>query len=120
MARYNLTTAIPYVNGRPHIGHALELVQADVLARHRRQRGDEVRFQSGTDDNALKNVRAAEAEGISTKEYVTRAAEGFEDLKHVLDLSLDDFIRTSSDERHAPGVEELWRRCAHDLYRKAY
>ena len=54
MARYNLTTAIPYVNGRPHIGHALELVQADVLARHRRQRGDEVRFQSGTDDNALR------------------------------------------------------------------
>ena len=60
--RYDVTTAIPYVNGRPHVGHALELVQTDVLARHRRQRGDEVRFQSGTDDNALKNVRAAEAE----------------------------------------------------------
>ena len=120
MARYNLTTAIPYVNGRPHIGHALELVQADVLARHHRQRGDEVRFQTGTDDNALKNVRAAEKAGISTAEYVSRAAGGFESLKHVLDLSFDDFIRTSADERHPPGVEELWRRCEHDLYRKTY
>ena len=120
MARYNLTTAIPYVNGRPHIGHALELVQADVLARHRRRLGDEVRFQSGTDDNALKNVRAAEAEGITTAAYVERAATGFHQLKDVLDLSFDDFIRTSSDKRHRPGVEELWRRCQHDLYRKAY
>ena len=51
MARYNVMTAIPYVNGRPHVGHALELVQADVLARHRRQCGDEVRFQTGTDDS---------------------------------------------------------------------
>ena len=66
MARYFVTTAIPYVNGQPHVGHALELVEADVLARHRRQRGDEVRCQTGTDDNALKNVRSAALEGIPT------------------------------------------------------
>jgi len=69
-----VTTAIPYVNGKPHVGHALELLEADVLAR---QRGDEVRFQTGTDDNALKNVQGAEAEDISPAEYVERVAQGF-------------------------------------------
>ncbi len=122
MGRYNVMTAIPYVNGRPHLGHALELVQADVLARHRRQCGDEVRFQTGTDDNALKNVQGAEAEGITPKEYVARVAERFASLREALDLSFDDFIRTSSDPRHQPGVERLWAACAArgDLYRKAY
>ena len=59
--RYYVTTSIPYVNGAPHLGHALELVQADVLARHRRRRGRPVQFLTGTDDNALKNVAAARA-----------------------------------------------------------
>src|SRR4029450_11804330 len=63
--RFYVTTAIPYVNGDPHLGHALEFVQADVLARHRRLRGDDVRFLSGTDDNALKNVDAAGAGGVA-------------------------------------------------------
>lgn len=122
MPRYNVMTAIPYVNGKPHVGHGLELVQADVLARHRRQRNDEVRFQSGTDDNALKNVQGAEAEGISTAEYVERVAERFLDLRPALDLSFDDFIKTSSDPRHRPGVEKLWAACAakDDFYQKSY
>jgi methionyl-tRNA synthetase len=120
--RYTVMTAIPYVNGRPHVGHALELVQADVLARHRRQCGDEVRFQTGTDDNALKNVQSAQAAGVAIAEYVTRVAERFADLGAALDLSLDDFIKTSSDPRHRSGVEKLWAACAArgDLYRKAY
>jgi methionyl-tRNA synthetase len=120
--RYDVTTAIPYVNGRPHVGHALELVQTDVLARHRRQRGDEVRFQSGTDDNALKNVQAAEAEGLPVADYVAQMTERFAALGGVLTLSFDDFIRTSADPRHRPGVERLWRASAArgDLYRKAY
>jgi len=63
-----ITTTIPYVNARPHLGFALELVQADVLARHHRRRHDEVRFQTGTDDNSLKNVLAAEAAGIPVQE----------------------------------------------------
>jgi methionyl-tRNA synthetase len=122
MARFTVTTAIPYVNGRPHVGHALELVQADVLARHRRQQGDEVRFQTGTDDNALKNVQSAEAQGITPAAYVARIAERFAGLRDVLDLSFDDFIRTGSDPRHRPGVQRLWAACAKrdDLYRKAY
>src|SRR6266704_2104477 len=59
-----ITTTIPYVNARPHLGHALEFVQADVLARHYRRRGNLVRFQTGTDDNSLKNVLAAETAGL--------------------------------------------------------
>jgi methionyl-tRNA synthetase len=120
--RVYLSTTIPYVNSRAHVGHALELVQADVLARHHRRIGDEVRLQSGTDDNSLKNVLAAEAEGISTRELVNRNASEFSGLREHLSLSFDDFIRTSSDPRHRPGVERLWRACAAsgDLYRKSY
>jgi methionyl-tRNA synthetase len=120
--RVYLSTTIPYVNSRPHLGHALEIVQADVLARHHRRIGDEVRLQSGTDDNSLKNVLAAEREGISTRELVNRNAGIFAGLREHLSLSLDDFIRTSSDPRHRPGVERLWRACEAngDLYRKAY
>ncbi len=120
--RIYLSTTIPYVNGRAHIGHALELVQADVLARHHRRTGDDVRLQSGTDDNSLTNVLAAEAEGISTRELVHRNASAFAGLRADLSLSFDDFIRTSSDPRHRPGVERLWRACeaSGDLYRKSY
>ncbi|GAA3436009.1 methionine--tRNA ligase [Kutzneria kofuensis] len=122
MGRTLVTTSIPYVNGSPHIGHALELVQADVLARHRRQRGDDVRSQTGTDDNALKNVRSAEAAGIPVAEYVARMADRFVALADALDLSFDDFVRTSADPRHRPTVERLWRACERngDLYRKSY
>ncbi len=120
--RVYLSTTIPYVNSRPHLGHALEIVQADVLARHHRRIGDEVRLQSGTDDNSLKNVLAAEREGVGTRELVNRNARAFADLREHLSLSVDDFVRTSSDPRHKPGVERLWRACeaSGDLYRKAY
>lgn len=122
MTRTYLTTTIPFVNARPHLGFALELVQADVLARHRRRRGDEVRFLTGTDDNSLKNVLAAEAEGIAVQDLVDRNAAAFENLREPLALSFDDFIRTSSDPRHRTGVEHIWKRCAEagDLYRKHY
>ena len=117
-----ITTTIPYVNARPHIGHALEVVQADVLARFRRQRGDRVRFQAGTDDNSLKNVLAAQEAGESVREFVDRNAEAFVALGPALSLTVDDVIRTSRDARHRPGVERFWRACAAagDLYRKRY
>ena len=120
--RVYLSTTIPYVNAPPHLGFALELVQADVLARHHRLAGDEVRFQTGTDDNSLKNVLAAAAEGVSTAELVDRNATAFARLREPLALSFDDFIRTSSDPRHRPGVERLWRACAAsgDLYQQNY
>jgi methionyl-tRNA synthetase len=117
-----ITTTIPYVNARPHLGFALELVQADVLARYRRSIGEQVRFQAGTDDNSLKNVLAAEAAGLGVQEFVDSYAAAFTGLAKPLNLSVDDLIRTSSDPRHAVGVERLWRACAAngDLYRKHY
>ena len=122
MGRFYVTTAIPYVNARPHLGHVLEFVQADVLARWRRQRGDLVRFLSGTDDNASKNVQAAEAAGVPVDVFVDRNASWFEALREPLELSFDDFIRTSADVRHRPAVERIWRACAAagDLYRGTY
>jgi len=117
-----ITTTIPYVNARPHIGFALELVQADVLARFARQRGERVRFQAGTDDNSLKNVLAAQAAGVGVREFVDRNAEAFVGLGQALSLTVDDVIRTSRDRRHRPGVERFWQACAEagDLYRKRY
>ncbi len=117
-----LTTTIPYVNARPHLGHALEFVQADVLARHYRRRGNLVRFQTGTDDNSLKNVLAAEAAGVRVQDFVDANAAAFVALVGPLSLSVDDVIRTSGDPRHRAGVERLWQACADagDLYRKFY
>jgi methionyl-tRNA synthetase len=122
MTRIYLTTTIPYVNAPPHLGFALEAVQADVLARHHRQRGDEVRLLTGTDDNSLNNVFAAEAAGVGVQEWVDRHADAIAALRGPLALSYDDFIRTSRDKRHAVGVERLWRACAAagDLYRGRY
>jgi methionyl-tRNA synthetase len=117
-----VTTAIPYVNGEPHLGHALELVQADVLARHRRLRGDAVRLQTGTDDNALKNVDAAHAAGVPVADLLRANADRFQALFAPLQVAPDDVIRTSADRRHRPGVERLWRACAAagDLYPRTY
>ena len=115
-----LTTTIPYVNARPHLGFLLELVQADVLARHHRRRGTPVRLQTGTDDNSLKNVLAADAAGVPTGELVDRNAAAFVALHEPYSLSFDDVVHTSRDPRHRAGVERLWRATAHDLYRKHY
>ena len=120
--RFYITTAIPFVNGDPHIGFALECVQADVLARHRRLRGEQVRFLSGTDDNSLKNVLASDAAGVPVGEFVKMKGERFAALRGPLELSNDDFIHTSVDPRHRPGVNRLWRACeaSGDLYRRYY
>ena len=119
---FYVTTAIPYVNAPPHLGFALEIVQADVLARFHRLRGEDVRFLTGTDENSLKNVLAAERLGFDTAALVDRNAEAFLRLGVVLDLSFDDFIRTSRDQRHRLGVERLWQACDRrgDIYQKDY
>jgi methionyl-tRNA synthetase len=121
-SRVYLTTTIPYVNAAPHLGFALEAVQADVLARHHRRRGDEVRLLTGTDDNSLKNVLAAEAAGLPVQDFVDGNAAAFAALREPLGLSFDDFIRTSRDPRHRAGVRRLWHACASagDLYQARY
>lgn len=107
-----ITTAIPYVNARPHLGFAYELVLADVLARHRRRRGRDVRLVTGSDDNSLKNVAAAAREGIAPHALVARNTEAFRALGPQLDVAPDDFVRTSVDPRHRATVEWLWRAAA--------
>jgi methionyl-tRNA synthetase len=93
-----------------------------VLARHRRRRGRDVRFTTGTDDNSLKNVRAAAAEGLTPRALVDRNAAAFRALGPLLDVAPDDFVETSRDPRHRAAVEWLWRACAAsgDLYRRAW
>lgn len=120
--RWYVTTAIPYVNARPHIGFALEIVLTDALARYHRLKGDDTWFLTGTDDNSLKNVRAAEKEGMPTQEFVNLNAASFEGLRGPLNLSFDDFIRTSVDSRHTAGVRKLWEAAARngDIYTKPY
>ncbi|MDP2808337.1 MAG: class I tRNA ligase family protein, partial [bacterium] len=122
MSSFYITTAIPYVNAKPHIGFALEIVQTDALARYQRLFGRDVRFLTGTDDNSLKNVQAAENEGITTEALVGRNTKFFADMKNYLALSNDDFIRTSTETRHRRGVEKLWLACVArgDFYKKRY
>jgi methionyl-tRNA synthetase len=115
-----ITTAIPFVNARPHLGFAYELVLADILARHRRLRGRDVWFTTGTDDHSLKNAVAAAREGVPTQELVDRNAAAFRALAPLLGCAPDDFIQTSRDPRHRPAVERLWRACAADLYKTAW
>jgi methionyl-tRNA synthetase len=122
MGSFYVTTAIPYVNATPHLGFALELVQADVLARYQRLLGDDTWFLTGTDENSLSNVLAAEREGVPVRALVERHAEIFRALTGTLDISNDDFIRTSAEPRHLAGAQELWRACAAagDIYRRHY
>lgn len=119
MRKFYLTTAIDYVNASPHLGHALEKVQADVVARYQRRKKKEVFFLTGTDENSLKNVQAAKKEGISVKEFVDRTAAKFYQLKEALNLSFDDFIRTTQ-ERHQIGAQKFWLAIKKDLYKKKY
>lgn len=120
MAKFYITTAIPYVNASPHIGFALEAVQTDVIARYYRLCGYDVKFASGTDENSLKNVQAAEKEGVSTQKLVDKYAKEFENLKKSLNLSWDIFNRTSLFH-HFKGAQKLWSLCKkEDIYKKIY
>ena len=120
--KFYITTAIDYVNGKPHIGHALEKIQADVLARYHRQKGEDVFFLTGTDEHGAKIARAADAAGKDPQAYVDEYAAHFISLRETLNLSWDDVIRTTDHKRHWPGVEKLWRKLAQaqKLYKKKY
>ncbi len=120
--RYYITTSIPYVNAAPHIGHALEFIQTDAFARYHRLRGEDTWFLTGTDENSLKNVQAAEREGIPTRELVDRNAAVFKALTEQLDISNDDFIRTAVDPRHIEGARKLWEAIdrSGDIYKRTY
>jgi methionyl-tRNA synthetase len=118
---FYLTTTLPYVNADPHIGFALESVQADAIVRYRRLMGDTVFFTTGTDEHGQKIYQKAKEEGRNVQEYVDHFAGQFRKLQRALDLSYDAFIRTT-DERHIKAAQELWKRCeaAGDIYKKKY
>lgn len=120
--RFSITTAIAYVNGAPHMGHALEFVEADALARYHRMMGDEVFYLTGTDEHGTKIVQTAEKEGIPVKELVDKNAQKFKDLMSQYRISYDQFIRTSDQQLHWPAVQKLWKKMEEkgDIYLGEY
>jgi len=122
MARFYITTAIVYTNAAPHIGFALEMVQADAIARYRRMEGDDVRFLTGTDEHGTKIMRSAADAGLPTQQFVDGIAAQVGDLAARLNISYSDFIRTSDRVRHWPAAQRLWRSMTEsgDIYKKSY
>ncbi len=120
--KFYITTAIPYVNARPHIGHALEFVQADAIARYHRLRGERVLLLSGSDENALKNVQAAEEAHTPLREFIDANARLFQELALKLGVQFDVFQKGSDTSHHYPASQKLWELCqaAGDIYQKAY
>lgn len=120
--KFYITTAIPYVNGKPHIGHALEYFLADTLRNYHKLLGDETLMLSGADENALKNVQKAEQEGMSVVDFLNKNSQVFKDSYEKLGIHLDVFQRGSDQIKHWPGVQKLWNLCleAGDIYKKSY
>jgi methionyl-tRNA synthetase len=120
---FYVTRAIDYPNGEPHIGHAYEMIATDAIARWKRLEGRDVFFLAGTDEHGLKMVQTAGAQGISTQELANRNSARFQALAKALDLSNDDFIRTT-EARHRASVQAIWRKMADngqgDIYQSTY
>jgi methionyl-tRNA synthetase len=119
MSKFYVTTSIPYVNAKPHIGFAMELIQADVLARYHRQIGDAVLFSTGTDEHGSKIAEKAQEAGIAPKDYADEYASHFKDLIATLNVSNDKFIRTT-DKDHENRVQKVWQNLKGSIYKNNY
>ncbi|ATN34351.1 methionine--tRNA ligase [Rhizobium sp. ACO-34A] len=119
--KFYITTAIAYPNGKPHIGHAYELIATDAMARFQRLDGKDVFFLTGTDEHGQKMQQTARAEGISTEELAERNSNEFRAMGKMLNSSNDDFIRTT-EPRHHEASQEIWKRMAAngDIYKDSY
>jgi methionyl-tRNA synthetase len=119
--KFYITTTLPYVNAEPHIGFAREILEADVLARYHRNLGDEVFFNTGTDEHGQKIYEKAKELGKDVKVYCDEMVPAFDKLKQSLNLSYDNFIRTT-DEKHIASAQEFWKLCDKngDIYKKLY
>ncbi len=120
--KFYITTAIAYTNSDPHVGFALEILQADVLARYHRQLGDNVFFLTGTDEHGKKIKQKAKDEGKDPREFVDEVSEKFKNLTLKLNISNNYFIRTSDAQVHYPVVSEIWKKLKSkgDIYKASY
>src|SRR5690349_4104788 len=121
MNSFYITTPIYYINAQPHIGHAYTTMVADAIARSRRLLGDDVFFLTGTDEHGQKVERAAQKAGLDTRVFADRIAQKYRDLFQVLNISNDDFIRTT-EPRHIAAAQAIWKRVRDRgyLYKAAY
>lgn len=122
MNKYYITNAIPYVNAVPHIGHALEFIQSDTIARFHKLLGEDVLYVCGSDENALKNAQVAEAENIPVQDLVDKYARAFSSVAEKLHVGFDIFQKTSDKEKHYKASQKLWELCDKngDIYKKSY
>jgi methionyl-tRNA synthetase len=119
--KFYITTAIPYANGAPHIGHAYERIATDAIARFKRLDGYDVLFVTGMDEHGQKMQQTAAREGITPQELADRTASQFERMGEELNARADDILRTT-EQRHKESVQEIWRRMAAngDIYLSKY
>jgi methionyl-tRNA synthetase len=118
--KFYVTCAIPYVNAPPHVGHALEFVQGDIVARYHTLLGDETCLLCGGDENALKNVRAADLSGIPIQQFVDTNTQIFYELTRALNCRFDVWQKGSDTQHHFPASQKLWKLCEKDIYKKSY
>src|SRR3989344_3359527 len=120
--KFYVTTSIPYANAGPHIGHILDPLAADVLARYKRIKGNKVKFLVGTDEHGAKISRTAKTQNKTPQELVNENSVKFKELKKNINLSWDDFIRTTDKKRHWPAAQKMWRNLikSNDIYWKKY
>ena len=120
--KFYITTSIAYANAAPHIGFAMEVCQADVLARYHRMLGDDVFFLSGTDENGSKIKKTAQENKMEPQKFVDENSAKFQLLLDTLDISNNDFIRTTDQKRHWPAAQKLWNKLvgAGDIYKGNY
>lgn len=119
MKKYYITTAIPYVNGNPHLGHAMDYILADVLRRYMMMQGKEVRMQAGTDEHGEKIFKKAGENNIPVKEYVDANSKRFQDFIHSLAVEYTDFVRTT-DEDHERRCQAIWTKLSDHIYKDKY
>ncbi|MBP5204414.1 methionine--tRNA ligase [bacterium] len=121
--KFYLTTTLPYVNAEPHIGHALEFVQADAIVRYQKNKlgKENVFFNVGTDEHGLKIYQKAKEEGVSIQDFIDKYAQRFKDYCKLFFVEYDNFYRTSSEE-HSIAAQKFWNACAEkgDIYKKKY
>lgn len=121
MNKFYITTTLPYVNAEPHLGFAMEIVQADIIARYHKLLSDEVIFNTGTDEHGAKIYNAAQKQNKDPQAYVNEYAAKFDSLKQALNLSYTNFIRTT-DPHHINAAQEFWKLCDKngDIYKQPY